>query len=134
MPVLPEQVDVNIPLYSTDPPDIKAVEADLQGVTVTFTKPMVIESVDADMFAIAVGAGAGAVATSITPVDSEAAADGSGDRLATKFRLPYPASVKLAEGENTVKVTLTDDAAASWSYATARSWWKASPAAAPASP
>ena len=110
MPVLPIQLDVNIPLVSKASPKVATIEADQLGATVTFSKYVVADSVTADLFKVN-----GAAPASIEAVDAEAAGDGSGTMLARTFRLVY-AGGALAEGAS-AEVTFNDADAAVTSYA-----------------
>ena len=112
MPVLPVQLDVNIPLVSYEEPTIETIEAGEDGVTVTFSKYMKVDTVTADLFSID-----GEQAPSCTPVDEEAAADGSGQMLATTFKLSYPDSTELVVGFNRISVTFDDENSVATSYA-----------------
>ena len=112
MPVLPIQLDVNIPLVSLDPPEVEKVEADEDGVTVTFTKYVKPDTVTTDLFAVD-----GAEPSAIEAVDAEVAGDGSGEMLARTYRLSYPADTKLNAGDNDLSVTYDDPEGKVTSYA-----------------
>ena len=117
MPVLPEQVDVNIPLISTVAPKVESVTADENGVTVVFDKPLKVATVKASMFSIAAGSGAAAAPARVEAVDADEAADGSGTMLARAFFLAYGSSLQFDSGVNTVTTKLTTSATGAQSYA-----------------
>ena len=104
MPVLPVQLDVNIPLMSNEAPVVQTMEADELGVTVTFSKYMLPDTVTASMFTIdgkAVGA--------VVPVDAEAAGYDANVTLARKFRVTYANDECLYPGAQvTVAATASD--------------------------
>ncbi|MDO4405248.1 MAG: hypothetical protein Q4C09_09450, partial [Atopobiaceae bacterium] len=120
MPVLPIQLDVNLPLVSKAKPTVKAIDGDVEGVVVEFSKYMKPETVTAGLFTVA-----GKVPSKIEAVNAEEAgdgtkaADGTPVKYASKFKLYYPAGTKLKPGKHKVEVTMTDTGAKAKSYADA---------------
>lgn len=118
MPVLPVQLDVNLPLVSLEAPVVATAAASKDGVSVTFSKYMQVGTVTADMFLVGGKACAG-----ISAVDAEAAGDGSVDAdgkaimLARTFRLSYPEGFKLAMGNNVVSLSVGTKARQAQCYA-----------------
>ncbi|MBR3235982.1 MAG: cell wall-binding repeat-containing protein, partial [Atopobiaceae bacterium] len=118
MPVLPIQLDVNLPLKSTAKPTVAAIEGDSQGVVVEFSKYMEPGTVTADLFTVA-----GKTPSKIEPVNLEEAGDGTKGaddqvvKYASKFKLYYAQDTKLEPGTHKVEVTMTDSAQKAKSYA-----------------
>ena len=127
MPVLPVQLDVNIPLKSLEAPAIKSVEATSDGLVVTFTKYLQPETVTGAMFAVALADDGATSYTmgAVKPLDLEAAGDGNEASYASTFLVTasesaaYPAALtgQFQKEKNNLTVTLTDAAAAAKSYA-----------------
>ena len=86
MPVLPIQLDVNIPLVSYAAPIVQNVEATTDGVYITFSKYMQTNLTATD-FRIN-----GQNPAAVTPVNAEASSSEDGaPKYASIFRLAYPA-------------------------------------------
>lgn len=111
MPVLPIQLDVNIPLVSYEAPVVQKVEADEAGAAITFSKYIKVDTVTVNRFKVA-----GKAPASVVAVDAEAAGNGSGDMLARTFRLAYASNAYVPAGKN-VEVELADADGAIRSYA-----------------
>ena len=69
MPVLPEQLDVNIPIVSYSAPAVEKIVANTKGIFAVFTKYMDEETLTADRFTLIVNGGKTAFTMSL--VDSE---------------------------------------------------------------
>lgn len=94
MPVLPVQLDVNIPLVSYEAPEVDDVEATTDGVYVTFSKYMQV-NLSREGFKIN-----GETPTSVAPVNAEASSSADGaEEYASIFLLTYPEGVNPAAGE-----------------------------------
>lgn len=94
MPVLPIQLDVNIPLVSYAAPTVQNVEATTDGVYITFSKYMVT-TLDVDDFKIN-----GVAPASVAPVNAEASSSADGaEEYASVFLLTYPVNEKPAAGD-----------------------------------
>ncbi len=118
MPVLPEQIDVNIPLRSTAAPVVESVEGTAKGVLVTFSKPLKVDTVSAGMFTLQVdSAGNAQVCAGIEPVGADVAADDSSQKLARTFLVKYPDNAVLAIGTHTASVAFSNNGDAAKSYA-----------------
>ena len=112
MPVLPVQLDVNIPLVSLDAPEIASIEAGEDGVTVAFSKYVKADTVTADLFTINEKEPG-----SFEALDAEAAGDGSGETYARTFKLAYPTGSTLELGGNNFEVVFDDPTGKVSSYA-----------------
>lgn len=98
MPVLPVQLDVNIPLVSYTAPTVQKVEATTEGVYVTFSKYMVTTLNETD-FKINGVAPAG-----VTLVNAEAASSAeNAPEYASVFKLTYPANMEVS-ADDTINV------------------------------
>ena len=116
MPVLPVQLDVNIPLVSRAAPEVVSLEAEAAGLELTFSKYMKVDSVQAGDFTLG-----GVAATVVEPLDAEPAGDGSTDAdgnpvmLASRFRVSYPEDMTFtADGKN---LAVAFDSSSAQSYA-----------------
>ena len=112
MPVLPVQLDVNIPLVSKAAPTVEEAEADTSGVTITFSKYLKVASVSAKLFAVE-----GARITAIKPLDAEQAGDGSGELLARTYKLTFEEGTAFATDQTSVALSINDTEGAIRSYA-----------------
>ena len=98
MPVLPIQLDVNIPLVSYAAPTVQKVEATAEGVYVTFSKYMETSLSPSD-FQIN-----GKTPADVTPVNAEASSSEKGaEKYASIFLLTYPANMEVS-ADDTIKV------------------------------
>ncbi len=94
MPVLPIQLDVNIPLVSYEAPIVQKVEATAEGVYVTFSKYLQTD-LKADNFRVG-----DAVPTKVEPVNAEASsASADAPVYASVFKLSYPEGVEPEVGD-----------------------------------
>ena len=89
MPVLPVQLDVNLPLVSLSAPAVAEVKAAEDGVYVTFSKYMRPDTVTTEQFKIN-----GFAPASVQALNEEAASSvADAPRYASVFKLCYPAQV-----------------------------------------
>lgn len=94
MPVLPIQLDVNIPLVSYEAPTVQKAEATAEGVYVTFSKYLQT-NLNADNFRVG-----DAVPAKVEPVNAEASsASADAPVYASVFKLSYPEGVEPEAGD-----------------------------------
>ena len=124
MPVLPEQIDVNIPLYSAAAPVVESAEGTTEGVLVTFSKPLKLDTVSADMFTLQWAESEDVLApAAVEPVNADVAADGSlgadgkAQWLARTFLVKYPADTVLEAKAYEITVAFANAAGTAVSYA-----------------
>lgn len=98
MPVLPIQLDVNIPLVSYAAPTVQKVEATTEGVYVTFSKYMQVDLGTNDFLIN------GMAPASVAPVNAEAASSAEdAPEYASVFKLTYPANMEVS-ADDTINV------------------------------